>query len=307
MSLKAIFGNSVSNLQAQTWSDPEVQKLVDVLSAIMSSDAPLELDDPLKLVNNTSQAAIQVTGINDSRALEIKMAGNMVASVGVGLGNTGIVANEFIPRPEYFIPQETIDQQFSLSGQKGGSVTQTPGSQPVVTYSDKTQPAAGTGWIPTNTPGDVGGSTGQSAGTQGRGTGYKGPPVSRPAPAVGGVFGNRGSGEPSPPVATPVLRPAGATPVIRGRRTGTGRPGVTHNGMQTLAGWGDVLGYAQHGTSGLELSLNNTRYRVPLASGSGSGATSGVTYVSAVSCNSGTLSVTTGTLNFVAGLFTGAT
>ncbi len=256
MSLKALFGDAASQLQAQAWSNPEVLKLVDVLSAILSSDAPINMDSSLKLVNNSTGPAIQVSGVGDSRALEIKMAGDMVASMGVGLGNTGLVANDLVPRPEYYISPEAINQLFSTLGQKGGLYTQTPGELQEQTYADTSQPYSGPGWVPTNTPTDVGGESGQSIGTGGRGTGYIGPPY----PAD---IGGNANGEPLPPVSSQNYRWGGSTPVFQGRRTGTGRPGSIHTGMQALTGWGDVLGYAQHGPSGLELAINNSHYFAP--------------------------------------------
>lgn len=305
MSLSALFGNAASELQSHTWTSPELQKLADVLSSIFSSTAPIQLSSPLVLENHTAQAAIQVVGNADSRAVEITTPGGQQASMGVGLGNTGIVANEYIPLPEFMFPPEMVNQWYSTASGKAGAVTNTPGELPDTTRAYNLQPASATGILPNNTPTGVGGETGQTFSGPGRPTGY--PAFVQPPPdPVGEVSSGGGLGSGGKFKGAPTLIYAGQVPSIKGRQTGSGRPGQTHD-MQVLTPWSEVFAYARHGTAGLELTVGNKRYFWPLNGGTGSGQTGTQTIVTAVSCNAGTLSVTTATLNFVLGLYTGTT
>jgi len=305
MSMAALFSGAVNELQGQNWS-PEVRRLVDTLSAIFSSETPLQLTQPLVIENHTAQAAIQIIGNADSRAVEITTPGGQQASMGVGLGNTGLVANEYVPLSEYMLAAEVVQQFLSVLANKGGGVTQTPGELPETTRPYNLQPASAPGILPSNTPTGVGGETGQTFSGPGRPTGYPSPvqpgPVIEQETASGGGPGS-GGGAPS---GLPVLKWAGQMPVLKGRQTGSGKPGQSHD-MQVLTPWSEVFAYARHGTNGLEFTVGNKRYFWPLNGGTGSGSTGSQTIVTAVSCSGGTLTVTTATMNFVNGLWTGTT
>lgn len=307
MSMQALFGQFVNQLQAQSWKSPDGQKMADILTAIFSDESPISLDQPITIINNTAQAAINITGVADSRAIEITTPGGQVSSMGVGVGNTGLIANEFVPMPEYMLPADVASQYYSTVPNKAGGTTATPGELRETTRPYNTPPLSAPGILPSNTPTGVGGQTGQTFSGRGRATGYPvliapGTPVEHEI-ASGGGPGSGGSS----PSGLPVLKYAGTMPVLKGRATGSGVPGRTHTGMQNLVPWGESLAYARHGDNGLEVTVGNRRYFWPLNGGPGSGATGTQTVVTAVSCTAGTLSVTTATLNFINGLYTGTT
>ena len=117
MSLQALFGEQVSRIE----DAQDVEQLKRVLIDILSSAAPIRLGTPLKLDNRTNSAAIQVVnnGRDDSVGLSISDKSGRQTTLGIGLGNTGLVANEIIPDRNFVLDPATVQAKYA--GQNVGS------------------------------------------------------------------------------------------------------------------------------------------------------------------------------------------
>lgn len=124
MSLQALFGEQVARIEDAKDLDELKRVLVDVLS----SAAPIKLSTPLVLDNRTNSPAIRIvnTGRDDSIGLSITDRSGRQTTLGIGLGNTGLVANEIIPDRNFVLDPATVQAKYA--GQNVGSGYGTPTS-----------------------------------------------------------------------------------------------------------------------------------------------------------------------------------
>lgn len=183
MSSRAILKSLLTHMERLP-PDATLQEFKEAMIAGCKSQAAIELEEPLVLNNNTNGPAIVVNNTNTvcHEGIWITDPAGRSVKVGVGLGSEGIVANEFIPRPEFSLPPVTVSERYSDIGNNGGSVTLTPnhpdpvpGVQPGPGWKSDTDHAQriGSGYGGINEasgiPGDYGKHTGNLLGAGGIG------------------------------------------------------------------------------------------------------------------------------------------
>lgn len=129
MSLKALFGGVIANLSQREWS-PEVQEFAEALVAALSSSDGITLDEPLVLNNRTNGPAIRINNVGDTNHSGLSVINDKgeQATLGVGMGSEGIVANEIVPLVNYSLDPDLVHQKYSSAGRHGGDTTLTPDS-----------------------------------------------------------------------------------------------------------------------------------------------------------------------------------
>lgn len=286
--------------------DTGVKEFAEQLASALQkmSEGEIQVSSPIILVNTGQGPALRVQQYGGSAAaIQVDVPGGPSATMGVGLGNQGLVANEVVPNPQYALPPESINRSMSTLGQNGGAVTPTPGEGYGASTPQTTGTLAGSGPLPANVPQATGGSgSGESPGSGAVGHGYKGYPSGLP---VLKRSTNTGAGAGSgPPPNLPVLYGGGGNVAPGGSTVHTGIPqGVPVIPTFSVA---DFLGNMHVNSNGfMEGRINNIT--VLWQTGSSGGASGSQTVVTAVSCNAGSLSVTTASMGFTNGLYTGTT
>lgn len=313
-----MFQQLISVLRGSNWGakvpgpdgqmyDTGVRQFAETLAATLQkmSEGEIQVSQPITIINIGQGPAIRVNQQGGSAAaIEFNVPGGPSSSVGVGLGNQGIVANEFVPHPGYALPPESINQSMSTFGGNGGGVTAVAGEGFEATTRQSSGTLAGTGPLEANSPTNTGGSgSGKNPGSGDVGHGYRTLPSGFPI-LIGSV--NTGAG---PLAGYPVL--TYAAPGGGGATTVTGSdvyrglplPGVPVTPTFSAA---DFLGNIHMNSDGfMEGRINNIT--VLWQTGNSGGVSGSQTVVTAVSCNGGSLSVTTASLGFSNGLYTGTT
>lgn len=80
--------------------DTQVQPFAEDLLAMFRREGPIELYEPLQIINNTDGPAIEIInkGPTDQTAgVKVVNEAGQGSQLGIGLGNINIVANEYIP------------------------------------------------------------------------------------------------------------------------------------------------------------------------------------------------------------------
>lgn len=115
MSYKALFGNAASKLLAQKWGaqiedkdgkvhDTGVQKFVEEFVALLTDPKPIEIDEPVEVINRSSAPAIRVLDAGGSNAaMELFNQIGQMAKMGIGTGNQGLVASALNLDPNFEI------------------------------------------------------------------------------------------------------------------------------------------------------------------------------------------------------------
>lgn len=312
-----MFQQIISALQSRDWGrkvkgadgqlhDTGVNEFAQELASALqkASEGEIQISRPIILVNTGQGPALRVQQYGGSAAaIQVDVPGGPSATLGVGLGNQGLVASEVVPNPQYALPPESINQSMSTLGQNGGAVTPSPGVGYVPATPQTNGTLAGSGPTPANVPQNTTGSgSGANTGSGAVGHGYKGYPSGLP---VLKRSTNTGAGAGSgPPPNLPVLYGGGGYAAPGGSTVHTGIPqGVPVIPTFSVA---DFLGNMHVNSDGfMEGRINNIT--VLWQTGSSGGASGNQTVVTAVSCNAGSLSVTTASMGFTNGLYTGTT
>lgn len=103
--------------------DTGVQEFVETLLQILSSVGPIQLDRPLEFLNNTDGPAIKIynNGPNvDWMGIRVQDPAGNQAQFGIGLGNEGIVANNYVPTPTFWLDPNDVHRFYSVSGDNAG-------------------------------------------------------------------------------------------------------------------------------------------------------------------------------------------
>lgn len=182
-----MFQQLVSQLRSRNWTNKDgLQSFVDELTTLLeaTSTNPIQITKPLKIENYSGQPAIDIVNVGgDARAINFRTADGVETSFGAGLGNRGLVANEFVPVPIYFLPPESI-LRMGTQGAKTGLVDDVPTGELDSQFPQNTGPYSGTGPLPEGMPpeevgngelghgywsypGRIGPSLGQQVGTGG--------------------------------------------------------------------------------------------------------------------------------------------
>lgn len=115
MSLKALFPGLASQLLGRNWGaqiedkdgkvhDTGVQKLAETIAAALTDQKPVEIDRPIEIINKSGGPAIRILDASGSnQGLEVFNRDGQSSTVGIGLGNQGLVANNLVPVPEFEI------------------------------------------------------------------------------------------------------------------------------------------------------------------------------------------------------------
>lgn len=141
MTYRALFGKIAAFLDRREYGakirdregelrDTGVEELKrDLITALSSLDA-IDLESPLVFNNNTkSPGIIMVNTFDGNNALMQGFNSAWESSqIGVGLGSYGLLANEFIPDPAFFIDPSCAQQYYASVGNQGGTSTSTPGT-----------------------------------------------------------------------------------------------------------------------------------------------------------------------------------
>lgn len=138
MTLRSIFSELVANLRQNEYGtkitdkdgalkDTGVQAFVEDFLDALNSNSPINIDNPIQINNNGTGPAFLMNNQGDSPVImEMYAQGGQYASVGVGLGNEGIVSNEFIPLPWYAIDSQVAHQKYTNAGEQGGVADSRP-------------------------------------------------------------------------------------------------------------------------------------------------------------------------------------
>lgn len=171
-----MFQQLAQQLEASEWGrrikdnegvarDPGVQEFVEYFIACLRSMNEINIDKPI-VVNNTSAGpAFTVNNIGgDARAIEINLANGQNGSLGIGLGNKGVVANEIVPLPQYYLKPEIVNITLNTTGGNGGTTTTEPPNI-VLRRPPNTGGTGGAGELPDGIPNtDVGGTCNKAGG-----------------------------------------------------------------------------------------------------------------------------------------------
>lgn len=171
-----MFQQLAQQLEASEWGrrikdnegvarDPGVQEFVEYFIACLRSMNEINIDKPI-VVNNTSAGpAFTVNNIGgDARAIQINLANGQNGSLGIGLGNKGVVANEVVPLPHYYLRQDIVNITLNTTGENGG-VTTTEPPNIFLRRPPNTGGTGGAGELPDGVPNtDVGGTCNKPGG-----------------------------------------------------------------------------------------------------------------------------------------------
>ena len=122
MSLQALMGSLATLIdEART-----LEELKQVLSSGFSSAAPIDVRTPIRLTNHTNGPGIQIvnTGRDDSQGLSVTDASGREITLGIGLGNQGIVANEIVPNRNFILDATAVQAHFAGSDVGSGYTSQ---------------------------------------------------------------------------------------------------------------------------------------------------------------------------------------
>jgi hypothetical protein len=192
-----MFQQLASQLAAGSW-DASVQPLVNALQAALANKT-IHITQPVTIVNQTAGPAFRVLqAAGDSRAIEVRMPNGQSTTMGVGLGNRGLVANEFVPVSEYALPLESVQAEYSQQGGRNG------GGVAIAQYN------GGQGFVSRNVPPNFG---------FGRGTGYEALPSSPGATQRSQLLSGSGLGG-----GGPEIQEAGGLEALDGARRGQSPP-----------------------------------------------------------------------------------
>ena len=118
MSLQALLGDLCAEIdQCRSW-----EELRQVLSDRFSSAAPIHVHAPIVITNHTNTNAIQIinTGRDDFHGLSVKDASGRETTVGIGLGNQGLIANQVITDRAFAIDQDVVQQRYQNEDARSG-------------------------------------------------------------------------------------------------------------------------------------------------------------------------------------------
>lgn len=301
-----MFQNLAQELTNQQWGtkitvdgrnhDTGVQALAEKLAAMFEamSKAPISISQPIYINNYSGGPAFIINQLGgDARSFQTQMPDGTFSSIGVGLGNQGVVANELVPMLAWAIPPEATDQLQSLGNRGGGSVTETPGEGFTQTNPKNTGVLGGVGYVPDNMPlepGTGGGIFGSGYKVNG---GYPPPPPSFQTGSGGGLgsYGNTTLGSTS--------NGGGGDTTRLGTFMGLGKQYYDH----VVEMFGGITA-AIHSFRNGSFRWGNKTWYVNENALTG-GLTGSQAIVTAVSCTAGTLSVTSKTMTYTNGLITG--
>lgn len=304
-----MFQNLAAMLTGRQWGnrvkvdgktvDTGVQELAEQLATMFDamSKSPISITQPIVIQNYSGQPAFVVHQLGgDARALETRMPDGTQSSIGVGLGNIGIVANEVVPDINYALETDNLTPLQS-QGRGQGEVIQTPGAGFESGNPKNTGFIGGTGRFPANMPpeeGVGGGEVGHGYKTHG---GAIGPGVEMQVGTGGGAGsggnfpGEGGSGG------------GGGSTVRVGQAVGHGVPMVDQVREAIPGITQTVAGFRPDTNGDWTFRWKGVTFYVPRAALSG-GITGSQSIVTSVSCYAGVLSVTTKTLTYVNGIIT---
>lgn len=117
MSLQALLGKDAQRILEATTLD----ELKQVLYENATSARPVEVTTPLILNNRTNGPAIKIInqGRDDHIGILIQDAAGHQTTLGIGLGNVGVIANQVITDRVFAIDQNTVQQKYQ--GESVGS------------------------------------------------------------------------------------------------------------------------------------------------------------------------------------------
>lgn len=117
MSLQALLGPHAALIMEAKSLD----ELKETLFSIFTSAAPIDVRIPLKFNNHTNAAPIQIvnSGRDDWNGISIKDAAGRETKLGIGLGTSGVVANQVVTDRKFAIDQNVIQQKYQ--GENVGS------------------------------------------------------------------------------------------------------------------------------------------------------------------------------------------
>lgn len=129
MSYMAFHGDADKALLGKFWGtkipdknevlkDTGVQEFAEELLRILTSVGPIQLERPLEFINPTNGPAIKIYNTGDVDWMGIRLrdkAGNE-AQFGIGLGNEGLTANNFVPHPKFSTDPNDNHRFYSETG-----------------------------------------------------------------------------------------------------------------------------------------------------------------------------------------------
>ena len=169
MSLREILGPLINKLDQQEYGtkietkdgryvDTGVQKFMDALRDAANDPTPLSINQPITINNFGVGPAFLINNQGPSvQGMEIFDADGHYASVGVGLGSEGIIANQTIPLPQYTVDTKVADSKYSNMGGKCGVAVASP-PDPTTTISVVNPGMLGSRPYQVRTPGGHSGS-----------------------------------------------------------------------------------------------------------------------------------------------------